>query len=88
MISGIENKEEAWKARGWLVVKSNLHHKALIDASVSCSYKDLPAPAMLSNFMGLCLVVFCGMVFYLVHRRDYRRVEPTNGEQVGFRCFN
>ncbi|KAL5971501.1 hypothetical protein TSMEX_000732 [Taenia solium] len=52
------------------------------------TYKDLPAPAMLSNFMGLCLVVFCGMVFYLVHRRDYRRVEPTNGEQVGFRYFN
>ncbi|VDK38238.1 unnamed protein product [Taenia asiatica] len=52
------------------------------------TYKDLPAPAMLSNFMGLCLVVFCGMVFYLVHRRDYRRIEPTNGEQVGFRCFN
>ncbi|EUB58213.1 Cytochrome b ascorbate-dependent protein 3 [Echinococcus granulosus] len=45
------------------------------------TYKDLPAPAMLSNFMGVCLVVFCGMVFYLVHRHDYRRIEPTNGEQ-------
>ncbi|KAH9282531.1 Cytochrome b561 [Echinococcus granulosus] len=60
----------------------------ITEKNFGSTYKDLPAPAMLSNFMGVCLVVFCGMVFYLVHRHDYRRIEPTNGEQVGFRSLN
>ncbi|CDS41496.1 cytochrome B561 [Echinococcus multilocularis] len=46
----------------------------ITEKNFGSTYKDLPAPAMLSNFMGVCLVVFCGMVFYLVHRHDYRRL--------------
>ncbi|KAM3187196.1 hypothetical protein ACTXT7_002802 [Hymenolepis weldensis] len=51
-------------------------------------YRDLPPPALLSNFMGLSVMIFGGIIFYLVHRYDYRRVEPQNGERVGFRSFN
>ncbi|VUZ51858.1 unnamed protein product [Hymenolepis diminuta] len=52
------------------------------------AYRDLPPPALLSNFMGLSVMIFGGIIFYLVHRYDYRRVEPQNGERVGFRSFN
>ncbi len=49
-----------------------------------CSYWKLPSASMLSNFMGVFLILFGGIVIYLVSRHDYRRVEATNGEQVGF----
>ena len=65
-----------------------LNSNFLKEISLLCSYKDLPVPAMLSNFMALALAIFCGLVFYIVHRYDYRRVEPRNEEQVGFRSFN
>uniref|UniRef100_A0A5K3F591 Cytochrome b561 domain-containing protein n=1 Tax=Mesocestoides corti TaxID=53468 RepID=A0A5K3F591_MESCO len=47
-------------------------------------YSNLPIASMLSNFMGIFIVVFGGIIFYIVHRHDYRRLEPQRANERGF----
>ncbi|KAH8876104.1 Cytochrome b reductase 1 [Schistosoma japonicum] len=46
----------------------------------SKNYSVLNARELIGNLIGVVLVIFGGLIFYLTHHPNYRRIEPVSPE--------